>query len=54
MKIKTIDEYRALIRKDRKGQSKAQSVSVKYFVAGYMGAVDATQSKARKANKKLR
>lgn len=53
MTIKTMDEYRAAIRKQGRPTSSSQRAEVKYFVAGFVGAAHSARQMETKANKSL-
>ncbi|KKL50938.1 hypothetical protein LCGC14_2300520, partial [marine sediment metagenome] len=48
--IKTVDEYRANISNKLKNSFGSQRTEVKYFVAGFVGAMSAARVEERKAN----
>ena len=53
MTIKTMDEYRAVIRKQSRPSSSSQRTDLKYFVAGFVGASQSAREPDNKANKSL-
>ncbi len=53
MTIKTMDEYRAAIRKQMRPASGSQRTEVKYFAAGFVGAAHSAREMETKANKSM-
>ncbi len=51
MTIKTMNEYRASIRKQNRPSFITQRMEMKYFVAGYVGAAQSARELEIKSNK---